>query len=74
MLPVGGFSSVLTCSPSNSSEWDFFSDGDPTHGAVQYVDAATAATEKLAYVGDDGVAVMTVDTTTQLSAGQNRKS
>ena len=74
VLPVGGLSYLCTCSPSNPSGWDFFTAGDPTHGAVQFVDAQTAASEKLAYVGDDGVAVMTVDTTTHLSAGQNRKS
>jgi len=41
---------------------------------VNYVDKSTAFSEKLAYVGQDGVAVMTVDTKTHLPAGQNRKS
>ena len=40
---------------------------------VQYVDAPTAFSEKLAYV-QDGVAVMTVDTKTNLTFAQNRKS
>ena len=59
---------------SNASKWDFFSYDDPTHGLVEYVDAPTAYSEGLAYIAEDGVAIMTVDTKTHLSVGQNRKS
>jgi hypothetical protein len=41
---------------------------------VDYVDESTALSEGLAYVREDGVAVMTVDTKTHLSVGQHRKS
>lgn len=47
---------------------------DPTHGLVQYVDADTAFANKLAYVRDDGVAIMRVDNTTWLAPGQKRDS
>lgn len=47
---------------------------DPTHGLVTYVDSDTAFSTGLAYVRDDGVAVMRVDNTTTLQEGQNRNS
>ncbi|QRV90995.1 glycoside hydrolase family 16 protein [Ceratobasidium sp. AG-Ba] len=54
--------------------FDFYTDRDPTNGQVQYVDRDTAFNEGLAYVTSDGKAVMKVDNTTWLTAGQNRKS
>lgn len=47
---------------------------DPTHGLVDYVNADDAFGSKLAYVRDDGIAVMKVDDTTQLNPGDHRKS
>lgn len=47
---------------------------DPTHGAVNYVDAGTAFSQGLAYVRPDGVAVMKVDNTTFLQEGEKRNS
>ncbi len=41
---------------------------------MQYVDAQTAKNEGLAVVQDDGVVKLNVDSTTQLQAGQPRKS
>ncbi|KAI0769190.1 glycoside hydrolase family 16 protein [Irpex lacteus] len=54
--------------------FNFFNQADPTHGLVQYVDAQTAKNEGLAVVQDDGVVKLNVDSTTQLQAGQPRKS
>lgn len=55
-------------------KWNFDTFADPTHGLVTYVDSGTAFSQGLAYVRDDGVAVMRVDNTTQLQDGQNRNS
>ncbi|KAG8766517.1 hypothetical protein FRC15_006262 [Serendipita sp. 397] len=55
-------------------QWDFFDTTDPTNGMITYVSAADAMGAGLAYVRDDGVAVMTVDTTTTLASGDYRKS
>jgi hypothetical protein len=41
---------------------------------ITYVSADEAKSSRLAYVQDDGVAVMTVDTTMRLSPGAYRKS
>lgn len=56
------------------NDWDFFTSPDPTHGLVDYLDAADAQSNGLAYVQGDGTFVMKVDSTTQLASGQNRKS
>lgn len=56
------------------SEWDFFTDPDPTHGNVQYVSKQEAITSGLALVGSDNVAVMAVDDNSTVPVGGNRKS
>ncbi|GAA93496.1 glycoside hydrolase family 16 protein [Mixia osmundae IAM 14324] len=54
--------------------YDFFTAADPTHGQVQFVDAATATSAKLAYVNSDGQAIIKMDDTSNLASGQARKS
>ncbi|KAG9058872.1 hypothetical protein FS842_000069 [Serendipita sp. 407] len=54
--------------------WTFMTFDDPTHGLVQYVDRDTAFASGLAYVREDGIAVMRVDNTTWLPEGQKRNS
>ncbi|CAG7847455.1 Probable glycosidase C21B10.07 [Serendipita indica DSM 11827] len=53
--------------------WDFFEYADPTHGMIRYVSADEAKSSNLAYVRDDGVAVMTVDTTTTLAVSDSEQ-
>jgi len=55
-------------------KWNFVTFDDPTHGLVNYVDHDTAFNTGLAYVRDDGVAVMRVDNTTTLQDGEKRNS
>ncbi|KAF5350269.1 hypothetical protein D9758_007777 [Tetrapyrgos nigripes] len=55
-------------------QWNFFDRADPTHGNVDYQSKADAVKKGLAYVQDDGTAVLRVDNTTHLSPGQNRAS
>ncbi|KAJ6575141.1 glycoside hydrolase family 16 protein [Mycena capillaripes] len=52
----------------------FYTDFDPTHGTVTYVDQTYAFQNGLAYVEDDGIVVMKGDNTTWLPEGQNRSS
>lgn len=54
--------------------WDFFSGGDPTHGAVNYLTKSEAAAKGLAYVQKDGTAILAVDSKSKLGAGENRDS
>ncbi|TCD71739.1 hypothetical protein EIP91_005505 [Steccherinum ochraceum] len=54
--------------------FDFYTDADPTHGTVKFVDEQTAKDEQLAYVQDDGTIVLAVDDQTQLQVNQPRKS
>ena len=54
--------------------FDFFTDSDPTHGIVQFVDQDTAKSENLAYTQDDGTIVLAVDDQTVLQPNQPRKS
>ncbi|KIM85230.1 glycoside hydrolase family 16 protein [Piloderma croceum F 1598] len=54
--------------------WSFFSQGDPTHGQVSFVDQQTAFDTGLAYVTADNIVVMKGDNTTWLAAGQVRSS
>lgn len=56
----------------SSSGWDFFTEADPTHGLVNFVSGKDAA--KLAYVQDDGTAVIAVDDTSDVAAGGKRNS
>ena len=55
-----------------SSDWDFFSDPDPTHGNVAYQTKANS--KDLAYVDADGTAVLRVDNKSSVPAGGNRRS
>jgi hypothetical protein len=55
--------------------WDFWTQSDPTHGTVSFVDQGTAASEGLAYYDTKkGVYVLATDSTSHLSYGQPRKS
>jgi hypothetical protein len=54
--------------------WDFFTQDDPTHGNVRFLDRQGAFDAGLAYIRDDGAAVMRVDNYTKLNVGQNRNS
>lgn len=56
------------------SEWDFFSQSDPTNGLVDYQTKQAATSKGLAYVQDDGTTILKVDNTTTLQSGQNRAS
>ncbi|KAF9073249.1 glycoside hydrolase family 16 protein [Rhodocollybia butyracea] len=58
----------------NSSQWTFYSSADPTDGLVNYLDSQDAQKNGLAYVQDDGTAVLAVDNYTTLTSGQNRNS
>ncbi|KIK50458.1 glycoside hydrolase family 16 protein [Collybiopsis luxurians FD-317 M1] len=58
----------------DSSKWTFFSDADPTHGLVNYLDADDAKSKGLAYVQGDGTTILAVDNYTTLSSGQSRNS
>lgn len=55
-------------------KWTFWDLDDPTHGAVNYVNKDDAFSQGLAYVRDDGVAIMKVDDTTTLQPGEKRNS
>jgi hypothetical protein len=56
------------------SDFDFYQWEDPTHGMVDYVDAAAAKAAGLAYVQADNTTVIGVDSTTTLKPGQHRQS
>lgn len=53
--------------------WDFFSEADPTNGNVNYLNKTDAVAKKLVFV-ENGTAVMKVDDTNFIGAGQNRDS
>jgi hypothetical protein len=59
---------------SPCSGWDFFAFSDPTHGMVNFLDQGAAQSAGLAYVQEDGTAVLAVDSHTQLPVGANRNS
>jgi len=63
-----------TSDSSFFSGWDFFTDGDPTHGNVQYVDGGTAKSDGLASVRDDNVVVIAVDDKNKVDSSGNRKA
>ncbi|THH27512.1 hypothetical protein EUX98_g6672 [Antrodiella citrinella] len=54
--------------------FDFYTDADPTHGLVTFVDKDTAKTDNLAYVQSDGTIVLAVDDQTTLQPNQPRNS
>jgi hypothetical protein len=55
-------------------EWSFFTQPDPTHGLVTFQSAEAAFASGLAFVRDDGAAVMKVDNSTWLQSWQPRRS
>lgn len=57
-----------------TSGFNFFTQSDPTHGSVRYVDQDEATRDGLAYVQADGTVVLAVDDKTVLAPGQNRRS
>ena len=54
------------------SEWDFFSNSDPTHGNVAYQSRENSG--DLAYVDGDGSAVLRVDNKGSVPVGGNSRS
>jgi len=56
----------------SGSGWDFFSNSDPTHGNVVYQTRENS--RDLAYVDDDGCAVLRVDNRGNVPPGGNRRS
>jgi len=54
------------------NEWYFFDGNDPTHGNVIYEPKESAS--DLAYVQDDGIAVLRVDNKSSVAAGGKRRS
>ncbi|KAJ6610875.1 concanavalin A-like lectin/glucanase domain-containing protein [Mycena sp. CBHHK59/15] len=54
--------------------FSFYTDSDPTHGTVTYVNSTYAFQNRLAYVNDDGTVVMKGDNTTWLPEGEKRSS
>jgi hypothetical protein len=54
------------------SNWNFFTQDDPTHGNVKYESRENA--KDLAYVQEDGVAVLKVDNQSPVPAGGKRRS
>ena len=59
----------LTPDPSG---WNFFTDADPTHGLVNFVDGDAA--KKLAYVQSDNTVVLAVDDSDGIPVGGKRNS
>lgn len=61
-----------------TNEWrsmfDFYTDSDPTHGSVNFVDQETAQQQQLGYVQDDGTIVLAVDDKTVLPLNKPRNS
>ena len=56
------------------SDWDFFSDPDPTHGSVNFQTKDKAIAKNLAFVQSDGTTVLAVDDTSPLPPNSNRDS
>jgi hypothetical protein len=70
---------LVTCLPLpetdrsyHTSDWYFYTEDDPTHGNVQYESRENA--KDLAYVQEDGVAVLKVDGQSDVPAGGKRRS
>ncbi|PCH36331.1 glycoside hydrolase family 16 protein [Wolfiporia cocos MD-104 SS10] len=57
-----------------ASNWNFFSESDPTSGLVQYLDADAAEAAGLATVDCNNVTTLAVDTNETVSIGGLRKS
>lgn len=54
--------------------WNYFSAPDPTGGQVNYLSGPEAQAKGLAYVRQDGKAVLKVDSTSDLPLGAPRDS
>ncbi|GAA94340.1 glycoside hydrolase family 16 protein [Mixia osmundae IAM 14324] len=55
-------------------DWDFFSDADPTHGIVNFLNESAAFDAGLAYINSAGNPVLQVDANTTLPLGVGRNS
>jgi hypothetical protein len=62
----------LTVLSYSGSEWNFFSNSDPTHGNVAYQTRENS--RDLAYVDGDGTAVLRVDNKGSVPVGGKRRS
>lgn len=58
---------------TDCSDWQFYTDGDPTHGLVNYQSREDAIRKNLAVV-QDGVTTLSADDTTKLNVGGMRDS
>jgi len=56
------------------SDWDFFTEDDPTHGNVRYQSKSDAVSKGLAFVQDDGTTVLAVDDKSFLPVAGKRDS
>ncbi|KIJ45089.1 glycoside hydrolase family 16 protein [Sphaerobolus stellatus SS14] len=73
-LPPSPWNLVKThAGDSFFDEWDFWTDADPTHGNVQFVDENTARSTGLISVNANGTVMMKVDTTPVITS-PNRQS
>lgn len=57
-----------------SSQWDFFSAPDPTHGNVNFQDRDNAIKKNLAFVDQNGTTVLAVDDFSSVPVGGQRDS
>jgi len=57
-----------------TSQWDFFSAPDPTHGSVNYQNRANAVKKNLAFVEQGGPTVLAVDDFSTVPVGGKRDS
>ena len=57
----------------SASQWNFFSDPDPTHGLINYQTKDNAISKHLAYV-ENGTTYLTVDANADIQPGGNRDS
>jgi len=55
-------------------DWDFYTDGDPTHGSVTFLNSSAAFQAGLTSVQSDGTVIMKADNTTWLPPGEFRNS
>ena len=65
---------VIFIHPLAFSDWDFFTDADPTNGNVNYQSQAQAIQKGLAFVQADGTTILKVDNFTNVAVGGNRDS
>lgn len=53
--------------------WNFFSEADPTHGDVSYVNETVARRDRLAYTNIEGNTIIRVDNSSYLTEGQPKR-